>query len=261
MSILVALLSKKQIPSYVDKLLESNGISFKLFTNTNEVNFETYQTLIINTESDKGFAADVRSKLVPTEVNSFYFNFELLSCEDDSKTKSEFIAKVYGSNSVNFKKWDFFAETYLPTEYGDFVMFGFKSRTNGVNVLGLRTKVLPKIPVVRTHSMCYTGDIFHSLNCDCREELENALRLIQREGGMLIYPEEEGRGIGVLNKIKIYELQNNGADTVEAQHLADFPNDLRTFDYLKDVFDHYAITKIKLITNNPQKKNLFLKLV
>ena len=104
MSKLVALLSKKQIPNCIEKLLESHEISFKLFTNTSEVNFENYQTLIINTESDKGFGTDVRSRLVPTEVNSFYFNFELLNCEDNAKISSEFIAKIYGANSVNFKK-------------------------------------------------------------------------------------------------------------------------------------------------------------
>ena len=101
--------------------------------------------------------------------------------------------------------------------------------------------------------MCYTGDIFHSLKCNCREELENALRLIQEKGGMLVYPEEGGRGVGVLNKIRIYRRQEQGADTVEANHLEKFPNDLRTYDYLKDIFFHFQMTQIRLITSNPEK--------
>ncbi|MBU3955898.1 hypothetical protein KJ633_05505, partial [bacterium] len=76
------------------------------------------------------------------------------------------------------------------------------------------------------------------------------LRLVNERGGMLIYPEEEGRGIGILNKIRIYQFQDRGADTIEAQYLGHFPNDLRIYDYLKDVFFHFGITAINLITNN-----------
>jgi len=107
--------------------------------------------------------------------------------------------------------------------------------------------------------MCYTGDIFHSLKCDCKEELENALILIQEKGGMLIYPEEEGRGIGILNKINVYRHQHRGLDTVDAQYAEDFPNDLRDYSYLRDIFRHYGLKNIKLITNNPKKSEACFK--
>ena len=101
--------------------------------------------------------------------------------------------------------------------------------------------------------MCFTGDIFHSRKCDCREELENALHYIQKEGGIFIYALEEGRGTGVLNKIAVYNSQHQGYDTVDAQYINRHPNDLRNYNYLKDILEHYGITEAKVITNNPLK--------
>ena len=132
-------------------------------------------------------------------------------------------------------------------------MFGFRGRTNGKTILGLRTETLPDIVSVRTHSMCYTGDIFHSLKCDCREELEHALEYIQEKQGIFIYALEEGRGIGVLNKLAVYNSQHEGYDTVDAQYINRHPNDLRNYDYLRDVLEHYNVSNVDVITNNPQK--------
>lgn len=190
---------------------------------------------------------------IPYNVRSFYFPIHRLSDEKIYSCLDAFYSSLAKDQTVFTKRYNFVDETLLPTEYGDFIMFGFRGRTNGKTILGLRTLEVPKIPSIRTHSMCYTGDIFHSLRCDCREELENALRYIQENGGIFIYALEEGRGIGVLNKITVYNSQHAGYDTVDAQYINGHPNDLRDYDYLKDILEHYAITSAKLITNNPMK--------
>jgi len=189
---------------------------------------------------------------LPLNLNSFYFRLNAL---EEAKNVARFIYKVYSENSLNFKEYSFVGETFLPTEYGDFMFFGFENRINGKRILGVRTLDMSYTPTVRMHSMCYTGDIFHSLKCDCREEFANALKMIQSNTGILIYPEEEGRGIGVLNKISVYQHQFQGLDTVEAQYADHFPNDLRTYDYLKDIFRHYDVSTVKLISNNPDKSD------
>ncbi|NJK71498.1 GTP cyclohydrolase II RibA [Candidatus Gracilibacteria bacterium] len=248
----VLFVTTKSISSNLARIIEQNGLIFQTIFELNNVDFQTYFQVIIDTSYDNDNLLIAKEGIIPSNVNSFYYNLETLDASN-TKLEADFVSKLFSENSVNFRNWEFFAETILPTEFGKFLLFGFKSRFGNQNILGLRTMKIPKIPTIRTHPICYTGDIFHSLKCDCREELDNALRLIQREGGILLYPEEEGRGIGILNKIKIYEFQNNGADTVEAQHLGNFPNDLRNYDYLKDVFDYFKLTNIRLITNNPLK--------
>lgn len=189
---------------------------------------------------------------IPFNKRSFFFPINKLNL--DEKYMHILVAQFSKDQTVWTKMYDFYEETPLPTEFGDFILFGFTRRTDGKRVLGLRTKKLPEVSTVRTHSMCYTGDIFASKRCDCREELEKALRLISERGGVLIYPEEEGRGIGILQKITIYNSQQvDGFDTFDAQYANHFPNDLRNYDYLRDVFRHYKISTIDLITNNPEK--------
>ncbi|MNR23652.1 Riboflavin biosynthesis protein RibBA [compost metagenome] len=102
--------------------------------------------------------------------------------------------------------------------------------------------------------MCHTGDIFRSLKCDCGDELENALNFISKHRGIFIYTPEEGRDIGVLNKISVYKSQSEGLDTVEAQYANRHPNELRTYDYIKDILEHFSVSSIKLISNNPEKR-------
>lgn len=180
---------------------------------------------------------------IPLNKRSFYFPLEKLYT--DERYTHLLLAQLSKDQTVWTRSYDFYDETPLPTDFGNFILFGFSRRTDGKRVLGLRTERLPKVATVRTHSMCYTGDIFASKRCDCREELENALRVINKNGGMLIYPEEEGRGIGILQKIKIYNSQQiGGFDTFDAQYENHFPNDLRDYDYLRDIFLYYKIKTI-----------------
>lgn len=189
---------------------------------------------------------------IPLSKRSFFFPIDRLS--SDEKYIHMLLSQLSKDQTVWTRYYDFYDETPLPTDFGNFILFGFSRRTDSKRILGLRTKELPEVATVRTHSMCYTGDIFASKRCDCREELENALRLINERGGILIYPEEEGRGIGILQKIKIYNSQQiDGFDTFDAQYVNHFPNDLRNYDYLRDIFRHYNIGTIDLITNNPEK--------
>src|SRR5262249_56461401 len=109
-------------------------------------------------------------------------------------------------------------------------------------------------PVVRIHSQCLTGDVFHSLRCDCRLQLELALESIAREGrGLLIYENQEGRGIGLLNKLRAYELQDQGADTVEANEQLGFDSDLPSYALPGAILQFFGLPAVRLLSNNPEK--------
>lgn len=251
MSDKVSIVTSNQIPEVLASALRHHGYNFEAVPNIDMIDFKS-QTIVIDTSMSHPDLKRCQDGILPMNKTSFYINLTRF-ISNDKKQVAMFLAKVNGDYSINYRSYNFFAESSLPTEYGDFILFGFESRMKGKNIIGLRTRELPAIPTIRTHSMCYTGDIFHSQKCDCREELQNAMKMINEKGGMIIYPEEEGRGVGILNKIKIYQHQERGADTVEAQYLCNFPNDLRDYDYLKDVFRYYGITEIRLITNNPDK--------
>lgn len=149
-----------------------------------------------------------------------------------------------------------YAETNLPTEFGNFRTVVFLDEKDQKEHLALvygdveaKENVL-----IRMHSECFTGEVLHSYKCDCREQLHAGLQQIAESGcGILIYLRQEGRGIGLGNKIRAYALQEQGYDTVDANRMLGFEDDLRTYDVAFHILNHYNIQSVRVLTNNPSK--------
>ena len=151
------------------------------------------------------------------------------------------------------------ASADFPTRWGEFRIYGFRGEPDGDRpveeaVALVMGDVHSTPPLVRVHSQCLTGDVFHSLRCDCRQQLEMALSMIRDEGaGILIYEQQEGRGIGLMAKLQAYELQDSGLDTVEANERLGFKADQRDFALPGQILKALGVSKVRLLSNNPEK--------
>ena len=150
--------------------------------------------------------------------------------------------------NVNLK-----AKVKMPTDFGHFDMYGFTTDYSEEEIVAIVKGDLKSNPNVRMHSACLTGDIFHSQRCDCGAQLEASMKYIDEHGGMIIYLPQEGRGIGLINKLRAYELIEKGYDTVTANLALGFDEDLRDYHVAAEILKYFDISEINLLSNNPKK--------
>ena len=165
------------------------------------------------------------------------------------------------NESVNENAVEQVASADFPTRWGKFRIYGFRGHSTSEGdrrveeaVALVMGDVKSRPPLVRVHSQCLTGDVFHSLRCDCRQQLELSFSMIAEEGaGILIYEQQEGRGIGLMAKLQAYELQDSGLDTVEANERLGFKADHRDFTLPGGILKALGVTQVRLLSNNPDK--------
>jgi 3,4-dihydroxy 2-butanone 4-phosphate synthase/GTP cyclohydrolase II len=148
------------------------------------------------------------------------------------------------------------ASAKLPTQFGEFTIIGYRSLTSDEEFVVLTKGEMDRDTptLVRIHSQCLTGDVFGSIKCDCGPQLHRAMEMIQAEGrGAIVYQQQEGRGIGILNKIRAYALQDQGADTVEANERLGFEVDARLYEQCAEILFDLGLCKVRVISNNPRK--------